>query len=429
MSRSLTVCIAGAALLHFAAARGQDGAPAGYFDIPAGYDFPADKHTLERYRAEADVAKQRLHVWNVFAGMTQPTPDGKLAIWETWYSEEETFQSGLSAQAAAGPRLPARRFRQPSQFRAPPGAIGAQAAGTAVLSFVLYNHAGHDHIRANRLFSTAALEQLRTAGAADPKVPDNRIVKPFPSDAIAMKTVWWPVAKNGITPLPIWDPEKNAPNPRGNPFTSWARAVAVDTTRAHITPNETRTVSFAGRSFPGSRVVGLESFHYVTLDKQTVEAAMRHQELASAVQLALGRPLRPGDYAVFLGTHLTTKEIDDWVWATFWWHDRPQEGPFSADRPPAVKGVWRNYLMSASYDVNLPRERDNTPHVTFNPWLEAGFQHGVESNCMNCHQRASYPSLDFRPIRRGDPDLEHDPAFAKGRLRTDLLWSIPFMAQ
>src|ERR1700751_3047079 len=50
--------------------------PAGYFDIPPGFDFPADKQTLEHDRAAADVHAQRLHAWNVFAGMTQPTPDG-----------------------------------------------------------------------------------------------------------------------------------------------------------------------------------------------------------------------------------------------------------------------------------------------------------------------------------------------------------------
>jgi hypothetical protein len=135
-----------------------------------------------------------------------------------------------------------------------------------------------------------------------------------------------------------------------------------------------------------------------------------------------------------VATHLTTKEIDDWVWATFWWHDRPDAGPFAADRPATVTGAWRNYLMSASYDVNLPREADNSPHITFNPWLEAPFPDGghgggVVSNCMNCHNRASHPVLGFRPIFRGNPDLNNDPTFAAGRLRADLLWSIPRQAQ
>src|SRR6185437_7659144 len=68
--------------------------PPGYFDIPAGFDFPADKQKLEQFRASGDVHAQRLHVWNIFAGMTQTTPDGRFAIFETWFSEDEAFATG-----------------------------------------------------------------------------------------------------------------------------------------------------------------------------------------------------------------------------------------------------------------------------------------------------------------------------------------------
>ena len=143
------------------------------------------------------------------------------------------------------------------------------------------------------------------------------------------------------------------------------------------------------------------------------------------------RPLQEGDYVVFAGTHLTTKEIDDWVWATFWWHDRPDVGPYAADRTDNVKGVWRNYLMRTSYDLNLPREDNGTAHIAFNPWLEAGFLHGIDSNCMNCHNRAAIPGSNgaFLPIMRGNPDCSTILAFKAGSLRTDFLWSISFRTQ
>jgi hypothetical protein len=171
------------------------------------------------------------------------------------------------------------------------------------------------------------------------------------------------------------------------------------------------------------------------VDAQTAANAMANGRLSRFVRDVFGddRPLQEGDYVVFAGTHLTTKEIDDWVWGTFWWHDRPDAGPFAADRPDTVKGVWRNYLMSASYDLNLPLEPDGKPHIAFNPWLEAGFPslpngngNGIVSNCMNCHNRASVPPPpSFLPIFRGNPD-PNDPAYAAGQLRTDFLWSIPF---
>jgi hypothetical protein len=401
--------------------------PAGYFDIPPGFDFPGNKQMLEQFRTSANLAAQRLHVWNVFAGMTQPTPDGKLVIFETWYSESEAFDTGPVPQAA-GPRRAVRRFTVPQQLRGLPGEPAPEAAGTALLSEVLLNFPNYNHIRSNKLFLVSELSKLRQTGAADPKIPNNKTIPPFPAASISLKTVWWPVAKDTPTAMPVWDPETNPLIPSGNPFSTWKRVVAIDPTRTNIPPNETTTINFLNVARPNSRVIGLDKFHFVQLDAQTAANAMANGRLASFVQDVLGRPLQAGDFTVFIGTHLTTKEIDDWVWATFWWHDRPDNGPFAADRPAAVSGVWRNYLMSAAYDLNLPREADNTPHITFNPLLEAGFRQGMVSNCMNCHNRAAVPPVNFLPVFRGDPNLQGDPAYAAGRLRTDFLWSIPFNA-
>jgi len=412
---------------------GQQGVPpAGYFDIPAGFDFPGNKQTLEQFRTSGNLSAQRLHVWNVFAGMTQRTPDGKFAIFETWYSEPEAFDIGPQLQAS-GPRRVVRRFQPPKQFSGAPNQPVPQAAGTALFSEVLYNYPAYNHIRSKRLFLTSELDTFRQTGAADPKIPQNKVVPAFPPEAVSLKTIWWPVAKDKITPMPIWDPELNPSRPSGNGLKTWARVVAVDPTKPNVPPNAKATISFLGKSFPDSHVVGLSSFHSIKLDAQTIQLATG---LSSAAQMALGRQLQVGDFLVFVGTHLTTKEIDDWVWGTFWWHDKPNDGPFAADRPDKVTGVWRNYLMSASYDLNLPLESDGKPHITFNPWIEArfpdeGFGNGIVSNCMNCHNRASYPGGDigFTPIRRGEPDLQNDTAYAPGRLRPDFLWSIPDLAQ
>jgi hypothetical protein len=409
-------------------ARAQTGPEPGYYDIPAGFDFPADKQTLEQYRSSGNISAQRLHVWNVFAGMTERTPDGRYPIFETWYSAAEAFQTGATPQAV-GPRRIVRRFAEPRQFRGLPGQPELEAAGTAVLSEVMLNFANYSHIRNNGLYLDSQLDHLRQTGAADPKIPNDRTIPAFPAEAISLKTVWWPVARDAPTPMPIWDPEANPLIPTGNPYSTWKRVVAIDPTRTNIPPNETMTISFLNTPRPNSHVVGLDKFHYVEVDAQTAANAMANGRLSAFVSDVLHRPLRSGDYVVFAGTHVTTKEIDDWVWGTFWWHDRPDDGPFGADRPQAVKGVWRNYLLSVSYDLNLPREPDNTPHIAFNPWLEAHFRQGIVSNCMNCHNRAAYPPVGFLPIFRGNPDLQNDPAYAAGLLRPDFLWSVPFEAK
>jgi hypothetical protein len=409
--------------------------PPGYFDIPAGFDFPADKQTLEAYRKAGNLGAQRTHVWNVFAGMTQPTPDNKFAIFETWYSENETFVSGATPQAL-GPRRVVRQFQVPQQFLGAPGQAAPQAAGNALLSEVMFNFANYNHIRSKKLFSQDELDRLKQSGDKDPEIANNTAVPAFPAESISLKTVWWPVAKDQPTAMPIWDPETNSSNPAGNDYRTWSRAVVIDPTRTNIPPNETMNTSFFGPK-PNSHVVGLDKFHFVVVDAQTAANANSNGRLHQFVIDVLGRQLQEGDFIVFSGTHLTTKEIDDWVWATFWWHDRPDDGPFAADRTDNVKGVWRNYLMSASYDLNLPRESDGQPHIAFNPWLEAGFPDGGHgngrvSNCMNCHHRASSPPppanpRSFLPIFRGDPDPT-DPAYSAGKLRLDYLWSIAFRA-
>jgi len=405
--------------------------PPGYFDIPPGFDFPAQKAVLEQFASSGNISAERTHVWNVFGGMTQPTRDGQYRIFETWYDENETFAPSTSI-ASDAPRKFSPHFQVPRQFLAPRGVAAPTVAGESALSFVLYNFAAFDHIRRNALYQQATLNTLLNSGTQNPSFPQNRDVPPFPANAVSLKTVWWPIAKDKITAMPIWDPDQNPPRSTGNPFTTWVRYVAVDPLHTNLPPDTTADVVYNHQT-KHVHVVGSDKIYLRTLDAQAAAGVNSNGVLAQVAQAALGRPLQAGDYAALVTTHLTTKEIDNWVWATFWWHDQPDQGPFASDRPTILTGVWRNYLMNTSYDLLLPLESDGTPHTAFNPWLEARFPDGghgsgVVSNCMNCHNRASYGNINFLPVYRGKPDPQ-DLAFAAGRLRTDFLWSIPDQAQ
>ena len=416
--------------------------PPGYADIPAGFDFPADRALLEQYRTQPNIPAQRIHVWNVLAGITNQTsnatcgtPTRKCAVFETWFSEDETFAAGLTSLAER-PQFP--RFRLPKQFRSKSlEQAKVEAPGDAVLSFVLYNLAAYNHVRTNHLYQGSMLDSLRTGGQLDRTIPQNTMIPAFPAGSVVLKLVWWPVAKDKISALPVWDPELNPPVPAGNDRPSWARFVGVDPTRPIVPAGETADVVYDGQIKHNSHIVGVNAFHYIILDDaQANDINNVSSGLANVAVQSFGRKVQAGDYAVLVATHLTTKEIDDWVWATFWWHDKPNDGPFAANRVGSIAGVWRNFLMNASYDLNLPSEGDGSAHTTYNPWLEARFPDGghggggTVSNCMNCHNRASWPSdVQFLPIYRGNPDLVGDPAYAAKRLRTDFLWSIPQDAQ
>jgi hypothetical protein len=165
------------------------------------------------------------------------------------------------------------------------------------------------------------------------------------------------------------------------------------------------------------------------VDTHLAETLMTDDPSKKAALLALGRPLEAGDRLALVGIHVLAMEIKSGVWGTFWWHDQPGRGPFAADRPVGIAGAWRNYLMDVAFDTTLPLGPDGAAKRCFNPWFEAKFPdgghgNGLKSNCVNCHSRAAYPRTDFLPILSGPPDLQNDPAFSAGRLRTAQLWSV-----
>ena len=236
--------------------------------------------------------------------------------------------------------------------------------------------------------------------------------------------------------LPVWDNDTSNPE-AGHHWRSWKRVVAVDATRQDVPAGETTTVPFMGIPRPKSKVVGLNRFYVVPVTAATLgpinqAIQSRDADLRLAIRMALERDLQVGDFILFIGTHVTSKEIDDWTWATFWWHDEPDAGRFAQNRPDEVKGVWRNYVMAIADDQVKPLESDGSPLIGYNPWLEGGFGNGIVSNCMTCHRRASYPFTSFLPVTRGLPNPDTDPAFTPpgdpafkpGRLQLDFLWSV-----
>lgn len=393
-----------------------------YRGIPAGFDYPADKARLEQYRQAGNLPELRKHGWMLFAGMTQEEADGT-PYWETWYRTRETFRpAGTKLQS---PRRLTLSFETPNQIEHPGPDL--QAPGESVMSFILFNWEGYKHIRTEHLFERSRLNEINSSFLASTpwnkrKIPD------FPARAVTLKTIWWPAKGDGYTPLPIWDNKPAQPigQLNVNQFINWQRVVAVDGTRLSVPDDKFVDIKFNSKTFKHSHVVGLDSFYTVKVDDALARAIMQNKDsgIRMSIRRELGRALRAGDYILFLGMHATSKEIDDWTWQTYWWHDRPNNGPYAAGRPHAVKGVWRNYVMATADDQVLPREPDGTPHIGYNPWLEAHFPNGVLSNCMSCHHRASYPVMGFLPITRGLPDPANDPAFKPRRLQTDFLWSI-----
>jgi hypothetical protein len=252
---------------------------------------------------------------------------------------------------------------------------------------------------------------------------ENRKITDFPQKAMSLKTAWFLVKGTGLTAMPIWDEQPREAQYPPLPPESWPsrmnRVIAVDASRETVPSGETTIVNFGGKAFPNTKVVPLSAFYSFKLTQEMVDALRQTTIFGDAPQA--------DDYLSLVNFHHTTKEIPDWVWATFWWHDEPKQEPYGAGRPDAVKGVWRNYKMDVALSMDLPKGTDNTPDAVFNPWLEARFPNGANSNCMTCHQRAVWPPQSFLPVTRGAlPPI--DPFF-QNRTKVDFLWSVAFESQ
>jgi hypothetical protein len=382
----------------------------------------SDGHALEALREYGDLQMQRRHVWEVISRLTDIEPGKSEPHFESWYGEDQVFASDAGSHLQRGIRGFSRGGVTPV----------VQSGGVPVLSYTLYNASAYNHIRNNRLHSRIELTRLQNEGAADSLVPNNRTVPAFPTNAIVLKTVWWPVAGDAITALPVWDPDLNPPRQRGNDYTSWRRVVAIDPQESAHTRGPMH-IDFAGRSFDKVRRIGVHNFYHIIVDERMAGRLMRDREARRVALIALGRNMAAGDLLVLVGANLATREINNWVWAAMWWHDRAEEGSYAADRPASVQGLWRNYLMQAAFDSEKPLRPDGLPHICFNPWLEGRFPDqgrggGTVSNCVACHSRASYPAVGFLPVTRGGADMNADPAYLEGRLRTSFLWSLALHA-
>lgn len=329
-------------------------------------------------RDRGDLVAMRAHGWELW----QHLAGGEHLAWEHWPATEQMF----AAKPVARPK-----FRTPRPFR---NGDAIDAETLPVMFDVLFDPHAARHVWVQHLAEREVLDTLAELPA-------------FPSDATAVKLTWYAVHAHGLTAMPIWDGEPAQPDADGNPDRTWQRAIAVDPDRTVIPDGELALVTLGGRTF-SAKVRPLSAF----LVRDLVA-----EELGSARRATHDPSLVAGDHVALVAVHVTTKEIPDWTWQTYWWHDAPSEGRFAAGKPAldSLHGAAANYLMDVTYSAGTP---------CFNPWLEARFPDGLQSNCVTCHQRAVVGAADYLPVTR--TRLKSDDPYFAGHIQTDFVWSIAF---
>jgi len=412
-------------------------------------EFPTPSADLEALIARNDVVALRKHSWLLWSGLTADSSqsfNGRvLPIWETWLSEEEAFSPVnqlVAAAAAPRPRI-LLPFAPPRQFQHGASTLAKTlTAGTTpkqrLLAFVKMSPESASFLAASHetpaksgqsysYVSASDLAQLNAAfDQSNTGVKDRKIID-FPAAGTDLKMVFLPVKPGGLSAIPLWNGAVDSSDPTQPTPDSWKTCVAVDPTNS-----QTGTASINCNDHQvQAEIVPLKAFYSVQIN--AAEAAT----INSLSKLAGAAAVQAGDFQVLVAMHVTTKEITNWTWATFWWQNGknpPNDFPGSvADMPDAskVKGPWRNYAMCISDSMVVPAtDPKGRPVVCFNPYLETNQTDGLNSNCMSCHAMARLPlAATANPypqtyLPNGFVDLADLNIFG-GATKTDFVWAIP----
>jgi hypothetical protein len=454
--------VASATTKSLGAAQGSKGTGSGPQPMPPQYHFPTPTATVDGWIAQSDLASIRTHGWELWAGINSPTSqtgsDGMvLPVWRTWWTQDQVL-AGPPSIRALGVQAPGVRFERPKQFghrgvklqSSMTGAGDVTFTGVAVTvnvddeyaKFVWAPHPGPDGATYS-YYRTDSLTRLNGAWPA-PTPTANRKIEDFPPAAVSLKPTFQLVkAKQnandtntfrGLTVLPVWDGDLetgvlNTYNPAAPDPSQWKRCVLVAPTGAdQRAGSELNGIPCNAHTIDNVPVVPISAFYAF---------ALTSQEAASFNQVFSGNPAQQGDYAVLVAMHMSTKEIANWTWQTFWWAN----GVHKYGAPPAtLQAPWSNYEMQTAYFMTLPPNDPNGKNqLTYNPYLEAGgVTDGIHSNCMSCHTTArfavsmngsvdgqGYPCGYTKPnnyIAPGHGD--DDKAYFAGQTTADFSWLI-----
>jgi hypothetical protein len=247
----------------------------------------------------------------------------------------------------------------------------------------------------------------------------------FPPGSQALKTFWYrlPPAPDKLQ-VQIWD---------------WAK-MADNVTQ--LPPGVLSTKCIQRASTNADCLAAQDNFYTLTVTDPTIFSC--GDSCAS--------DLKAGDVLLLVAMHVASKQTPEWMWATFWWRgpdSAPMHGSFwtcgDAQRQVVLGGVtppWSNYSMDVTRTFRLAKPLPDSDHpacglpgrigadeqylAAYNPFVEASFNYGLKSSCIDCHARASTNSSLPENLVPKPNSVDGHPALRdfEGHIRTDYLWSL-----
>ena len=364
-------------------------------DIQPG-DLSPILESLANPLTSAD-AESRLRslVWKrLFSRVVEPASqaDCKVPVWQTWRERKTIFDTRGFFKARFG------KERTPLVF----GTVLETAKqdphtqfGQTAQELTFFNNISLNRLvdSTEPLTSRSTLTTLKNSGI--PKIQE------FPVDAVVIKTFWYKLSSSHpFVRVGVWHPEKATGGKviqEPDSFGGQACIYRDSPTRCGLPP-----------SYPATSLYTINCQSSLTCAKD--------------------------DLMILMGMHITvkTKDVPNWLWATFWWNPKGGEG-----NPMAGNSPWHNYEMDAVVSSEVPRNQlgpianaNFKYRAIFNPYIEAKLPNGTSSNCMTCHQAAMFPQ---HPVKgpRFIPDKQSllSPDDFKDSVQTDFIWSVPLHAK
>ena len=448
-----------------------------------GYNFPESKETLMSWINNGNAQSISLHGWGLWTSLTAPSGQSEFGltnvpVYVTWLSPAEI--AALPQPSPAAVNAPKRQFKleQPRQFShkgvkveqaiiknsttSPSAASSSTAAvvpDTAIAVTMGYDPSAQAFAHSNNLFSLTALQKIYNSGTGP-----IRAIPTFPNTAVTIKPTYKIISSanmiNGsIYVMPAWPGTPpvitKEITEKGFPESVWPGCVYINTKNASkssatgVDP-DCKTGPTAANTF------GLGDF---------INFAVTSNNIANFETLT-GETLSVGDFIILIAMHVTTREIDEWTWQTYFWTPNPANPPLPSSkaiasaRPAQLTGAAAHYAMAIGYQMVAPNQpiiggkSVGSPVTVYNPYLESPFSAavfgappvnvgiqksgakkpymatvGVQSNCMTCHGNASINPSNPDSNTNSLPYLTNfyvsrDDAAFTGYLQTDFLWSI-----